>query len=133
MSFYDKAIVAAGTDDAERPEIAARAHFQKGLLARSSTEMDRAAQIWAELDEDHNADEARWQSMKLSNRIPSGAEAILNAESSSVRVEALRLHAARLETLGRKFRGRRSEPDKNYWKDIVIEAKKNVAVRHLEW
>lgn len=132
-NFYDEAIAVAGTDDAERSEIAARAHFQKGLLARSSAELDKAAQIWADLDEDHNADEARWQSLKLSDRIPSGAETILNVESSSVRVEALRLHEARLETLGRKFRGRRSEPDKNYWQDVVRDAKKNVAVRHREW
>jgi hypothetical protein len=95
--------------------------------------MDRAAQIWAELDEDHNADEARWQGLKLSNRIPPGAETILTVEPSSVRVEALRLHEARLAALGRKFRGRRSEPDKNYWQDVVREAKKNVAVRHREW
>src|SRR5262249_45845113 len=124
-SFYDEAIAVAGTDDAERSEISARAHFQKGLLAGSSAELDKAAQIWADLDEDHNADEARWQSLKLSKRIPAGAEAILAIESSSVRVEVLRLHEARIETLGRKFRGRRSDPDKNYWQDVVREAKKN--------
>jgi len=132
-NFYDEAIAVAGTDDAERSEISARAHFQKGLLGRSSAELDKAAQIWADLDEDHNADEARWQSLKVSDRIPSGAETILTGESSSVRVEALRLHEARLETLGRKFRGRRSEPDRNYWQDVVRDAKKNVAVRHREW
>jgi tetratricopeptide (TPR) repeat protein len=132
-SFYDEAIAVAGTDDAERSEISARAHFQKGVLARLSAELDKAAQIWADLDEDHNSDEARWQSLKLSNRIPPGAEAILAVESSSVRLEVLRLHEARLETLGRKFRGRRSEPDKNYLQELVREAKKNVAVRHREW
>jgi hypothetical protein len=133
LGFYDEAIGAAGADDAEKSEIAARAHFQKGLLAGSTAELDTAARIWAELDEDHNADEARWHSMKLSKKIPPGAEDMLKAESSSVRVEAFRLHAARLETLGQRFRGRRLEPDKNYWRDVVLEAKKNVAVRHQEW
>ena len=93
---------------------------------------DRAAEIWATLEEDELADDARWQSMLLGGHIPSGAQRVLEEESASVRVEIIRLYEVALGGL-RSSRGRRSEPAEGYWREMVPEARKNVAVRHVEW
>lgn len=132
-NYYDDAIQAAGTSDAERSEIAARAFFQKGLATRSAHFFDEAAEIWTTLEENELADNSRWHSMVLGERVPKSSRDILSGESPSVRAETIRLHEARLEALSGSYRGRRSEPDKNYWTELIPEAKKNVAVRHVEW
>lgn len=131
--YYDGAIRVAGTADAERSEIAARAWYRKGMRARSSQCFDAAAKIWEQLEEDENADKARWESMIVTGRVSPGAAALLDREVASVRVEAIRLHEARMASLGGGSRGRRSEPDKNYWVALLPEARRNVAVRHVEW
>ncbi len=133
VHYYDEAIRMAGTADAERSEIAARAWFQKGLATRSSSCFDNAAKIWDQLEEDDNADKARWEAMLATGRVSSGTAAVLGKESPSVRIEAIRLHEAQLANLGRGSRGRRSEPDKNYWSELLPDARKNVAIRRREW
>ena len=132
VNFYDEAIHTAGTSDAERSEIAARAYLQKGRVTESRSSLDRAAEIWTKLEEDELADDARWRSMLLGVRVPSVAQRVLKKEAASVRVEIIRLHEAQLAGLGR-FRGRRSEPGEGYWNELIPQARKNVAVRHVEW
>ena len=132
VNFYDEAIRAAGTGDAERSEIAARAWLQKGHATKSKSSFDRAAEMWATLEEDEFADGARWHSMLLDGHIPSGAQRILLEEAASVRVEAIRLHDVQLEGLA-SSRGRRSEPGEEYWKELLPQARKNVAIKHVEW
>ena len=134
MSFYDAAIKAAGTSDAERSEIAARAHFQKGHATKSTRSYDRATEIWEKLEEDELADGARWHSMLHSGRVPVVAERVLEEEaaSASVRVETIRLYGADLAGFGNS-RGRRAEPAEGYWRELLPEARRNAAVRHLEW
>ena len=132
VSFYDDAIRTAGTSDAERSEIAARAYLRKGHATKSKSSFDRAAEIWTELEEDELADDARWHSMLLDGRVPSVGQRVLNEEAASVRVETIRLYKAQLAGLG-SSRGRRSEPDQDYWKELLPQARKNVAVRHVEW
>ncbi len=63
--YYDRAIEVAGTVDAERSEIAARAFFRKGLVARSVTSLDKAAEIWDRLEEVGSSANARWQCLLL--------------------------------------------------------------------
>jgi tetratricopeptide (TPR) repeat protein len=132
-SYYDTAVRVAGTSDAERSEIAARAWFQKGKVMRQQACFQKAAEIWERLEEDENSDRAKWESMVIGGDVPSSAIAILEEESPSVRVEMLRLHQARLELLSGPSRGRRSEPDKNYWRSLIPDARRNVAVRHIDW
>ena len=132
VSFYNAAITAAGTGDAERSEIAARALFQRGRAAKSGGSFDRAAEIWETLEEDEPADQARWHSMLLGGRVPSVAQRVLKEEAASVRVETIRLYEAELAGLA-SSRGRRSEPAEGYWRELLPDARKNVAVRHIEW
>ena len=132
VSFYNEAIHTAGTSDAERSEIAARAYLQKGHATKSKRSFDRAAEIWAKLEEDELADDARWRSMLLGGRVPSVAEQVLKDEDPSVRVETIRLHEAQLAGLS-SSRGRRSEPGQGYWNELLPQARRNVAVRHVEW
>jgi tetratricopeptide (TPR) repeat protein len=131
-SHYDEAIEVAGTLEAERSEIAARAHFQKGRLLRSAVSFGNAADIWADLEEPVPSDNARWHSVVLSGDVPKSAVDILKVESPSVRMETIRLHQERLSALP-PARGRRSEPDKNYWIALIPDAKRNVAVRQIPW
>ena len=132
VNYYDKAISSADTSDPEKSEIAARAWFRKGEVVESTRSFDRAAEIWAKLDEEEMADEARWQSMLLSRRVPPGAQRALEGESASVRVEAIGLYEEAVEEMG-SYRGQRSEPGEGYWSELLPDARKNVAVRHVEW
>ena len=133
LNYYDDAIRSAGRDDPERSEIAARAWFRKGEVGKSRVSFGRAAEIWERLDEVERADEARWQSMLLSSaRVSSVAEGVLEGESGSVRVETIRLHEEAVQELG-SDRGRRSEPDEGHWKELLPDARRNVAVRRIEW
>ena len=132
VRFYDEAIRAAGTSDAEKSEISARAYLQKGRVTKSRSGLDRAAEIWTKLEEDELADDARWRSMQLAGRVPSAAEQVLKDEDPSVRVETIRLHETRLEGLAKSL-GRRSEPGRDYWKELLPQARKNMAIRHVEW
>lgn len=132
VSFYNDAIEAAGRNGAEGSEIAARAYLQKGHATGSKGWFDLAAKIWAELEEEDPADEARWCGMEQEGRIPAVAGRVLEEESASVRVETIRLHEEALGTLA-PSRGRRSEPGREYWKELLPDARKNVAVRRVEW
>ena len=76
VRFYDDAIKAAGSEDAEKSEIAARACFQKGLATKSNVAFDAAAEIWTKLEEDELAAEASWHSMLLTRRVPAAAKRI---------------------------------------------------------
>ena len=134
VSFYDAAIRAAGTQDAEKSEIAARAYLQKGRALESKGWLSRAAEIWATLEEDERADEARWFSMELEKRVPSSAERVFKRTTvaASVRVEAIQMFEDAVAGMG-SARGRRAEPDEGYWEELLPEAQKNVTVRHLDW
>ena len=132
VSFYDDAIRSAGTSDAERSEIAARAYLQKGRATKSKSSFERAAEIWAKLEEDELADDARWHGMLLDGRVPSVAYRVIKEETASVRVETIQLYEAQLEGLS-SSRGRRSEPGQGYWNELLPQARKNAAVRHVEW
>ena len=132
VDYFDAAIRAAGTSDPERSEIAARALFQKGQATESRKAFDQAAEIWGKLEEDERAHDASWRSMVLDGRVPAGAQRVLKGESASVSVEVIRLHEAGLAELG-SSRGRRSEPGQEYWQELLPDAKKMVAVRHIEW
>lgn len=133
-SCYDTAIRVAGTSDAERSEIAARAWHQKGKVTRQRICFEKAADIWKRLEEDENSDLARWEGKIVGGEVPPGTTNLFDSESPSVRMEVLRLHEARLAMLSSgASRGRRSEPDKNYWKSLVSEGRRNVAVRHINW
>lgn len=132
-SCYEDAIRAAGTADAERSEIAARAWFQKGLLTGASFCFETAAKIWDLLEEDENADKAKWQCMKLAERVPLSATEVLASESPSVRVEVIRLHELALAEMTGPSRGQRAKLDTKYWKALLPDAKRNVAVQHKGW
>lgn len=132
VGYYDEAIKVAGTSDAERSEIAARALLQKGNATKSVSSLERAAEIWEKLEEDEPANDARWRSMVLAGRVPAAAQRVLEGESASVCVETVQLYETQLSGLGRSL-GRRSEPADGYFRQLLPEAKKNVAVRHIEW
>ena len=132
VNYYNHAISSAGTGDPERSEIAARAWFRKGEVAKSKGAFDRAAEIWGRLDEVERADEASWQSLLLGGRVPSVAEGVLDGESASVRVETMRLYEEAVEGMG-SYRGRRSEPGVGYWSELLPDARRNVAFRRIEW
>lgn len=132
VRFYDDAIKAAGGDDVEESEIAARAYFQKGLAMKSSVAFDQAAEIWIKLEEDELAAEATWHSMLLTERVPAAARQILGQERVMTRVEAIEMYEADVGRLSGS-RGQRSEPAEGYWKEVLPDARKNAAVRHSEW
>jgi tetratricopeptide (TPR) repeat protein len=131
-SFYDKAIEVAGVVDAERSEIAARAYYRRGRLLKSAASLDKAAEIWERLEEDGNAADAHWHSLVLSERVPKEAQAVLETAKPAVRVEAIRMHEARLAELVSPSRGRRSKTDKSYWLELIGTAEQNVAIRQRE-
>ncbi|MGH7134246.1 MAG: tetratricopeptide repeat protein, partial [Pirellulales bacterium] len=114
-SYYGEAIAVCGVRDAEKSEIAARAWFQKGLLASNGGCYDKAAEIWRGLDEPEFADRAKWESMVLTKKVPRSAVDALKGETPSVRIEVLRHYEGQLSQLSASFRGRRSEPDARYW------------------
>lgn len=131
-SYYDTAIELAGVGDAERSEIAARAYFRKGRVLKSAASLDKAADIRERLEEEGNAADARWHSLVLSGKVPSEALAVLETKKPAVRVEAIRMHEARLAELVSSSRGRRSKTDKTYWLELLGTAEQNVAIRQCE-
>ncbi len=132
-SCYDTAIEVAGVVDAERSEIAARAYYRKGVVLKNAASLDKAAEIWERLEEDGNAANAHWHCLLLSGKVPNEALAIFEMKRAAVRVEAIRMHEARLAAMVSPSRGRRSKTDKSYWEELTGDAEQNVAIRHREW
>ena len=132
VRFYDDAIKAAGSEDAEKSEITARAYFRKGLATKSSVAFDHAAEIWMKLEEDELAAEACWHSMLLTRRVPAAAKRILDEERVSVRVEAIQMYESEVGQLSGSL-GQRAGTHEGYWRELVPDARKSAAMRHIEW
>lgn len=133
-AYYEDAIRTAGTADAERSEIAARAWFQLGLANNRDWHFfDRAAEIWEKLDEQKLADRARWESKVRQGLVSDRTRQLMVNESMSVRVEALRLHDDQVKAIAGPNRGRRTDASDKHWQELLVQANQNVAVNHREW
>ena len=132
---YGNALKLIEDSNAERNEIVARAHFRRGLnqlaLKRTSlaaTSLENAAVMWKELGEIEAAASAEWQLQELRNPLPSAARGLLSKEKFAVRMEVTKLYLQSLPASGQPRTARREDPGVTYWKQLIVQAKRKIAL-----
>lgn len=132
---YATALKVTEDSNAERNEIVARAHFRRGLnqlaLKRKSlatTSLTIAAAMWNERGDTELSANAKWCLLEFNNPLPSAAKALLSHEKFAVRMEVANLYLQSLPESGVPRTARREEPGVKYWKQLIIQAKKKIAL-----
>jgi tetratricopeptide (TPR) repeat protein len=134
MNHYDEALRLPASNDPEVTEMRARAHFQRGkdriaLKDQSGAIQDfrKAAEIWHSLGEDGAANQARWEEIKLVEKLPTDIFALLSEQEPSVRVAAVESYREQAASRGGARVAQRARPGKAYWEQIIEEARKRTA------
>jgi tetratricopeptide (TPR) repeat protein len=132
---YAKALKVTEDSNAERNEIVARAHFRRGLnqlaLKRTglaTTSLTNAAAMWKELGETELSANAKWYLLELNNQLPSAAKTPLSHEKFAVRVEVAEMYLHSLPESGLPRTAKREDPGGKYWKQLISQAKKKIAL-----
>jgi tetratricopeptide (TPR) repeat protein len=140
ISAYDTALMLTESDDAEKNEMTARAYFRRGLaqlrmkrLDSAKRSIDTARDIWEQLNELEPAARAQWVLLDTDSPLPGSAHGVLSKEKFLVRVEVFKTYQSLLSGVGTAHHARREDPGASYWRKLVIEARKKIAleVPHL--
>ena len=127
-----------GNDDAQKSEIIARVHLQRGKVRfalgdkeKAQEDFGRAAKIWDDL-QDPTADLAHWEIERTATWIDKETESVLTSEHVGVRVRAIRI--VRVETEQRPVgRSSRSKLPRGYLKDVIRRAREQFVVDRPAW
>ena len=136
--YTDVLKTTTGEDDAQKSEIMARAHLQRGKIRahiddndKALTDFQRAAKIWDDL-EDPTADFAHWEIERTAKWMDKATERLLAPEPVSVRVRAARI--VRNETAERPVgRSHRGKLPRDYLRGVIIRAKEQCVVDQPAW
>lgn len=133
---YNIAVAKAQSPGREVTDMRARALRQRGRIKRdlgdiagAQIDLKEAARIWSELAEPNFAAEVEFELVDLSVNLSDVSLSILKKESAAVRLQAMKLHVAKLGERGQsstRVVGRRSEPPPNYWKELIKNARELV-------
>jgi hypothetical protein len=136
---YQRVIVSADNDDAEKSEIVARAYFHLGL-SQSTLRQDagaglsfrKAADIWEFLGEVEAAAKAIWNLSLLGDPLAKNIEPYLRDETYFVRNATLASYGASLAGIGTGTPKRATVP-KKYIEKLISEARRSEATRVPHW
>jgi tetratricopeptide (TPR) repeat protein len=133
---YDKSVAKAQSPGREVTEMRARALRQRGRIKRvlgdvagAEVDLNEAARIWSELGEPNFAAEVEFELLDLAVKLSDVSLSILKKESAIIRLQAMKLHVAKVEERGQSSKrvvGRRVEPPPNYWKELIKNARELV-------
>jgi hypothetical protein len=137
-SLYTEVLSESGEGDSQKSEIFARAHLHRGKVRAALGESDKAmvdfrcaAEIWDALD-DPDADLANWEIERTAEWLDQEALRVLAAEPVGVRVRVARI--VRERAAGRRVAtAKRAKLPEKYLRDIVGEAREQLAVERPEW
>lgn len=136
---FGAALELVGTGDAERSEIAARAHLCRGLnLDRwkqpgAAAEITEASSIWRSLYEHYNAGVADWIGEKLAGNVPQIVEKRTKEMEPSLRVEVLRQYQQYANASRSRALAQRDDITDGAWDDLVRRATITDAIRCRRW
>jgi hypothetical protein len=136
---YQRVIVSADNDDAEKSEIVARAYFHLGLsqstlkqVAAAGLSFRKAADIWEFLGEVEAAAKATWNLSLLGEPLARSIERYLRGETYFVRNETLASYGASLDGIGAGTPKRATVPAR-YIEKLISEARRNEATMVPHW
>jgi tetratricopeptide (TPR) repeat protein len=136
---YDLALKMNFGGNSEVSEIFARGYFQRAANAFSKdrtsaiADLRKASSIWEELEEYELAAKAEYRALQLEDSVPKVVSRTWESESFATRVTAIRLRAQQMETSSRSKAARRDAPGLEYWADLVQSAKKQNAIKQVNW
>jgi len=138
--YYEQALALAHSDHPEISEMRARAYYQRGrnreALRRQPAAIQdflTAAEIWRSLGEHTAAAEAQWRAMRLGEDLPQSTLQRLEREQATVRIRAITFHKQRLAAIAGPRRPRREAPSREYWEQLIKDAKQQSALEVVEW
>jgi tetratricopeptide (TPR) repeat protein len=138
-SLYSEALAIVGDDDDERTEMRARAHLQRGRNRRqladsagAHVDFAAAAAIWADLNEPKLAAEAELEELRGMNSLGLDSRALVFSQPALIAVTAIKLHAAKTQSLPAAIAHRAKDPGVTYWKQIIKDAAAKVAIEYPE-
>lgn len=147
IRHYDEVISSASASDTEINEIRGRACMARGRALKERANREgrssqlsaaivrsfmEASAIFEKLGEILPASEAKLEAMFEEGRVPPALHGVIGSESPPVIVTAVELHEARLSAR-KKAIGRRADPGKPYWDQLLRESRLGVARKQIEW
>lgn len=138
---FAEALECLEPENAEKSEIAARAHMARGEnrykwnrdRAAACREFEHAARIWQTLGEYFYHGAAKWRVIELNNEMPRSAKRQLLKVSEPVRVEAVRLYREILKPKTNTTLSQRADITDTGWKKLIKLACTNDAIRNRRW
>ena len=79
------------------------------------------------------AAEAQWRAMRLGEDLPQSTLQRLEREQVTVRVRAVVFHKQRLAAIAGPLRPCREAPSREYWEQLIKDAKQQSALEVVEW
>lgn len=135
LDCYQTAIESVPEEGYQISEILARAHRQRGdALTRSGRSAEaesayfEAQRIWEHYEEDNLAAEAEWGGILASKKLHRRAIRLLEAEEFVVRCLAVRLYYEKQSRRSRLVVAQRVGADDTVWKNLIREAKQQIAL-----
>src|SRR5262249_55187438 len=97
-------------------------------IVRAVESLTAAAVMWRELGEVEPAAKAEWQLLEMKAPLPASAKDPLSREKFAVRSEVAKMYRQSLPERGQGRVARREDPGVNYWKQLIAQAKKKIAL-----
>jgi tetratricopeptide (TPR) repeat protein len=140
LSYFTEAIELRLDLDLSVTEMRARAFRQRGLAysqldrkGEAATDFRESIEIWTELNEVAAAAQAKWDLFYLEKRLSVADFQFLEQYAPTIRVNAIEIHLTKLTSQHKPHLGRRLQPDRRYWEQLVKEAEKQDALNNIEW
>ena len=139
--FYNSAL-RINSENAEMTEMRARAYLARGLnretmkrMQHAARDIGKAVEIFRSLGEIGKSNHARWEQLRVQNKVPKEALPLLKQERYTTRVIALDTYFSQ-QTSPRRQRnvvGRRSVLSFEQWNQIVKKARSRAAQEDPKW
>ena len=136
---YQAALALVGQGDAERSEIAARAHLCRGINLHkwcqpgAEEEIAKAGKIWRLLKEHYCAGVADWAAVMIAGPIPPIVEKRTKGKPPSVKVEILKQYTQFMAESRSRALAQRDEITDAAWTELVRRAEETDAIRNRRW
>lgn len=127
--------------NAEKSEIAARAHMARGGnkfkwnrdRCAACSEFEHAAKIWHTLGEHFYRGCAEWRVIELNEEVPREVRKRLAKLPEPISVEATRLYRELRQPKSKTTLSQRAELGEASWKKLIKQARENCAIRYERW
>lgn len=137
--LFEEAVRLCSTRFPDNSEMRARALLGRGQYRlnwgdkRGAIEdLKAAAEIWSSLGEQEMAARAKWEEIMYSEMLPRRSLELLEKQNLSplVKVRVAEIYAR--EKVPSAL-SNRAEPSENYWREVIVNAKKALALELNEW